>query len=99
VLALVMDDYTDTQGFDKTQLQQFLRGYFLIHPKIELVLNVGPIEFETADRARVRVEILMIGAQRNGDATALAGDMESIQVEFKRHASQWRVARADRVPR
>jgi hypothetical protein len=100
VLALVATDYRDAQGFDKQQLQQFLRGYFLLHPKIELAVNIGTIEFATANSARVVVDVLIVGTQRNGnDVRSLSGEAESLRVEFKRQDSQWRVTRADRIPR
>ncbi|HEY6123752.1 MAG TPA: hypothetical protein VIV63_03810, partial [Steroidobacteraceae bacterium] len=37
VLEHVADNYADARGMDKTQLQGFLRGYFLAHPKLELL--------------------------------------------------------------
>src|ERR1044072_1979021 len=49
VLAWVADDYTDAQGFDKSQLQDFLRGYFLSHPKVELLANVERSEEHTTE--------------------------------------------------
>ena len=97
VLKLVTDDYTDSQGFDKAQLQQFLRAYFLTHPKIELVVTVGAIEFETANRARVRVDIVLLGTQVRPGATTLTGDTEALQVELKRQGAEWRVTRVDRI--
>ena len=45
VLEHVADDYADSHGFDKTQLQNFLRGYFLAHPKVELLVNIESLEF------------------------------------------------------
>jgi hypothetical protein len=45
VLDLVADDYQDAQGFDRAQLRNFLRGYFLAHPKIELLVDIESLEF------------------------------------------------------
>ena len=61
LMDLVADDYADGRNFDKAQLTQYLRGYFLLHPKIEIVTRIGEIEFETANRARVPVEVAMVG--------------------------------------
>lgn len=44
VLEFVADGYRDTDGFDKTQLRNFLRAWFLAHPKPE------------AERVRLKVE-------------------------------------------
>jgi hypothetical protein len=98
-LDLVAADYADARGLDKAQLQSFLRAYFLTHPKIELLVRSGPVELETANRARVRVEVVMLGTQRVSDdgPGALTGESESLQVELQRRDSEWRVTRVDRV--
>jgi len=100
-MKLVADDYADERGYDKQQLHQYLRGYLLMHPKIELLVNVDDIEFETASRARVQVEIAMLGTQRGaGDMQAkLAGELESWRVDMQRRDGEWRVTRVDRVAR
>ncbi len=99
VLDLVAPDYADGQGFDKAQLQNFLRAYFLMHPKIELVVRIGKVDFATPNRARVTVEIVMLGTQvESNSKTALAGDAEKLQVELKRQQAEWRVTRVDRIP-
>jgi len=101
LMALVADDYADSRGSDKEELQKFLRAYFVMHPKIELLVNVGEIELETANRARVRVEVAMLGTRLGGgpEQTSLTGDLEALQVELRRIDSRWRVARVDRVRR
>jgi hypothetical protein len=95
VLALVADDYSDAQGFDKAQLRNFLRGYFLTHPKIELLVDVGAVEFETANRARVPVRVGMLGmrgvTQQRPDA-----DFETLLVDLQRRDGEWVVMRANR---
>ena len=87
VLELVATDYSDSQGLDRAQLQNFLRGYFLAHPRVEVLLSVDELEFPVAGLGRARV-----------DVTALpAGDHVSLRVEFREEGGQWRVARADRI--
>jgi len=87
VLEHVAADYSDAQGFDKTQLQNFLRGYFLANPKIELLVGVDEIEFPVAGLGRARVDLTSLPA----------GNRVTLQVEFRELDGQWRVARADRV--
>lgn len=99
LMDLVADDYTDSRGFDKAQLTQYLRGYFLIHPKIEIITKLGDIEFETANRARLDVEVVMVGTQGNSAAASLTGDLESMKVELQRRGSEWVVTRVDRKGR
>ena len=87
VLAFVASDYSDSSGFDKTQLQNFLRGYFLVNPKIELLVSISELEFPVAGLGRARV----------GVTSLPAGDRATVQVEFRKQAGTWRVVRADRV--
>lgn len=101
LMEWVADDYTDERGANKDELQQLLRAYFVMHPKIELLVNVGEIELETANRARVQVDVAMLGTRMGGgpEQASLAGDLEALQVELRRIDGDWRVSRADRVRR
>jgi hypothetical protein len=87
VLAFVASDYTDSSGLDKTQLQNFLRGYFLLNPKIELLVSIGEMDFPVAGLSRATI----------GVTSLPAGDRASFQVELRQEGGEWRVARADRV--
>lgn len=103
-MALIADDYRDAQGLDKTQLRSYLRGYFIAHPKIELLVHIGDVKVETATTARVHVEFALVGTQvaaqpGNADRTSLAGESESLLIEFKRIDNEWRVSRVDRTYR
>jgi hypothetical protein len=97
VMTLIADDYADAQGFDKTQLTNFLRGYFLMHPKIELVVDIGAVEFPADGLARTRVTIAMVGTQGTASASSATGDLETVQLELQRKGDEWRVTRADRI--
>ena len=87
VLETIASDYTDSQGFDRAQLQTFLRGYFLANPKIELLMNVHDLQFPVEGLGRARIDITSLPA----------GDRATLQVEFRKEGSKWRVSRADRV--
>jgi hypothetical protein len=91
VLDFVADDYTDAHGLDKTQLGRFLRGWFLAHPKVELLVNVESLEFPADGIAQADVTV----------AQAVLGDanLERIRVELRRDGDEWRVVRADRRSR
>jgi hypothetical protein len=101
LMALVADDYADGRGLNKAELQKLLRAYFLVHPKIELLVKIGDIELETANRARVQVDMAMLGTRMGGgpERTSLTGDVETLQVELRRIDSKWLVTRADRARR
>jgi hypothetical protein len=91
VLEYVADDYADSSGLDRPQLQNFLRGYFLAHPKLELVVNIESLEFPVDGLAQAVVSVATVEL---GDP-----DLQRLKVEFRRVDGQWRVARADRVSR
>ena len=91
VLEYVADDYADSSGLDKPQLQNFLRGYFLAHPKLELVVNIESLEFPVDGLAQAVVSVATVEL---GDP-----DLQRLKVELRRAGGEWRVARADRVSR
>lgn len=91
VLGHIADDYADSNGFDKVRLQNFLRGYFLAHPRLELLVNVESLEFPVDGLAQAVVTVATVEI---GDP-----DLQRLKVELRRAGGEWRVARADRVAR
>ena len=91
VLAHIADNYTDSAGFDKTQLKNFLRGYFLAHPKLELIVNVESLEFPVDGLAQAVVSVATV--------ELTDPDLRRLKVEFRRLDGSWKVTRADRVER
>ena len=91
VLEHVADSYADSAGFDKAQLQNFLRGYFLAHPKLELLVNIESLEFPVDGLAQAVVSVT------TADITDPAA--QRLKVEFRRSEGAWQVVRADRVDR
>jgi len=87
VLDAIASDYTDSQGFDRAQLENFLRGYFLANPKIELLMSVQELQFPVEGLGRARLDITSLPA----------GDRASLRVEFRKEGGEWRVSRADRI--
>jgi hypothetical protein len=91
VLAFVADDYEDGSGYDKSQLQNFLRGYFLAHPKVELLVNVESLEFPADGLAQAEISVTRVSLSDP--------DHQRLNVEFRRRGGEWRVQRADRIAR
>jgi len=91
VLEFVADDYEDSNGFDKSQLQNFLRGYFLSHPTIELMVNVEMLEFPADGVAQAEITVTSLSLNDP--------DRVALRVEFRREGGDWRVKRANRVAR
>jgi hypothetical protein len=87
VLEFIADDYADSNGSDKTQLQNYLRGYFLANPKLELLVSIDELVFPVPGLAQARVAVTSLPA----------GDRATFRVELRQQSGQWRVSRADRV--
>lgn len=88
VLEHVADDYTDSDGLDKTQLQNLLRGYFLAHPKVELVVQIDSLEFPVDGLAQAVITVTTVELADPG--------RRRLKVEFRRGGDGWRVARVGR---
>ena len=88
VLEFVADDYEDANGFDRIQLQNFLRGYFLARPKIELLVSVEQLEFPADGLAQAEVAVTSLSFGST--------DRARLKVEFRRRGGKWQVSRADR---
>ena len=65
VLAFVADDYEDANGFDKSALQNFLRGWLLAHPKVELLVNVESLEFPADGLAQADISVTSVSLERS----------------------------------
>ena len=90
VMDFVADDYTDSEGFDKTRLQNFLRAYLLAHPKVELFTRIDKLEFPADGLAQAEVTVTGVAL---GDV-----DHVRLKAEFRRNAAgEWLVSRADRL--
>ena len=89
VLEHVAENYEDAQGFDRAQLQQFLRGYFLANPKVELLVDIENLEFPADGLAHAEITVTGVAL---GDL-----DHESFKVEFRRRGDAWLLSRADRL--
>jgi len=91
VLEHIADNYADSNGFDKAQLQNFLRGYFLAHPRLEVVVNIESLEFPVDGLAQAVISLATV--------ELTDPDMQRLKVEFRRSGGTWQVVRADRVAR
>ncbi|HET9475387.1 MAG TPA: hypothetical protein VFO82_15915 [Steroidobacteraceae bacterium] len=89
VLEHVAQNYEDAQGFDRAQLTNFLRGYFLAHPRIELLVVFESLYFPADGLAHAIISVANLAP---GDA-----DHERFKVEFRREGDAWQLSRADRL--
>ncbi len=91
VLEHVSDNDADSDGLDRTQLKNFLRGYFLAHPRLELAVSIESLEFPVDGLAQAEITVTTV--------ELTDPNLQRLKVEFRRSDDGWRVARADRVSR
>ncbi len=96
VMALVADDYSDDNGYDRARLRDFVRGYFALNPTLEIVMRIESIEFPATDLARARLSVATLGAG-GGGALGLSADGERFDVELVRASDAWRLRYARRA--
>ena len=89
VLEFVAADYEDAQGLDRAQLQNFLRGYFLAHPKVELLVDVEELAFPADGLAQAEISVTSVSLSDP--------DHARLKVEFRRNDGDWQVKRTDRL--
>lgn len=89
VLEHIAAGYEDAQGFDRAQLQNFLRGYFLAHPKIELLVSVDSLQFPADGLAQAELSVINVSLSDP--------DRARLKVEFRRAGDAWQVSRADQL--
>lgn len=91
-LACVADDYGDSNGLNKAQLGNFLRGYFFTRAKGDLLVTLGEFEFPSTDLARVDATVTLVSLRDP--------DRARLQLEFRRQGSgKWLVGRVERLDR
>ena len=89
IMTFVAADYSDADGLDRAQLENYLRAYLLAHPKVELFTRIDKLEFPAEGLAQVEVTVTGVAL---GDV-----DRVRIKAEFRRNAAgDWLVSRADR---
>ena len=76
-------------------MKQTLRGYFVTHQSIALLIRVDSVEFPYRDLARVRFTVGTLGREAAGTtAFDLATDINEIVLELKLEDDEWKVVRA-----
>jgi len=89
---LIAPSYRDSRGNDRDQMLNLIRGYFLAHSSIEVVMTIDEIVLEGADAARIDVRAGLLG-QRAGQSLlgGVDGDLQHVRLELIKEDSDWRV--------
>lgn len=62
---LMSEQYRDQKGWDKKQLKNMARAYFLTHQNIYLLTKIDSINFQNENNAFVIVHVAMAGTAMN----------------------------------
>jgi hypothetical protein len=91
-MDLVADEYADANGFDRQELRNFVRGYFLMNPSMKLLVRVEDVQFPADELAQARVTVGVLGQ-------GLETQLETFDVELVKEDDDWRLRRADPLRR
>jgi hypothetical protein len=91
-LDLVSADYGDDRGQDRAALGQFVRGWFALNPRVELVIRIDSLEFPEPNRARVELAVTSLASRGR-----LAIEGERLSVELVDEDGAWRLLRVARA--
>ncbi|HEY8521466.1 MAG TPA: hypothetical protein VIN61_15425 [Gammaproteobacteria bacterium] len=88
--------YRDARGNDRDALINLIRGYFLTHPRIEVVSRVSEVVLHGDDAATVTVRAALVG-RRDGEPllTGLDGDLHRFEIDLVLDGGEWQVIRAE----
>jgi hypothetical protein len=99
LMELVAADFRDEQVGGREELQQYLRGYLVMHQSIHLLTRVDSVELPYRDMAKVRLTVGTLGRDSAAaSALELAADVYDVQLELQLDGDDWRVTRASWRP-
>jgi hypothetical protein len=97
VMSLVSEEYSDARGFDRRELANYLRGYFVMHQSVNLLVRIDSLEFPADNLAQAEVTVGMLGRRgESAESWDLAADLQTLELELLNDDGDWRVIRADR---
>jgi len=99
LMELVATDFRDDQVGGREELQQYLRGYLVMHQSIHLLTRVDSVELPYRDMAKVSLTVGTLGRDSAAaSALELAADVYDVQLELQLEGDDWRVTRASWRP-
>jgi hypothetical protein len=90
--SLLAESYADNRGNNHERMIEILRGYFLMHPSLEIVTRIDTIELLGADAAAISLLAGVVG-QRTGGLLlgGVDGRLYDLDIELVRSGSDWQV--------
>lgn len=95
LMNLVSEHYTDEEGRDRVELQQYVRIWLMANQSIQLVTRVESIEFPYRDMARVELTVGSLARESGEDALLdVDGDLQRLSLELELDDGDWKLTRA-----
>ncbi len=95
LMKLVSSRYEDEEGGSAVELNQTIRGWFLLYPSAHLLTRIESIEFPYRDLARVHLTVGTLGRKASAsDTLRVAADVHEVQLELQFERGEWKVTRA-----
>ena len=90
--SLLAESYTDNRGNNHERMIDIFRGYFLMHPSLEIVTRISTIELLGTDAAEISLLAGVVG-QRTGGLLlgGVDGRLYDLDIELVRNGSDWQV--------
>ena len=99
LMELVAPEFHDEQIGGREELQQYLRGYLVMHQSIHLLTRVDNVELPYRDMAKVSLTVGTLGRDAaSASALDLAADVYDVQLELQFQNGDWHVTRASWRP-
>ncbi len=90
--SLLSESYADNRGNDYERMIDILRGYFLMHPSLEIVTRIDTIELLGADAAEISLLAGVVGQRAGGSLLGgVDGRLYDLDIELVRDGSNWQV--------
>lgn len=89
LLDMIDENYTDARGYDRTQIDNMLRFYFLRQKSVGFVTNINDIRVMGDTAALVNLTVVMAGT--NADALGVRADAYNFELELESLGDEWKL--------
>ncbi|HEY5624030.1 MAG TPA: hypothetical protein VIV14_09725 [Gammaproteobacteria bacterium] len=90
--SLLAESYTDARGNDHERMIEIVRGYFLMHPSLEIVTRIDTIEIVGTDVAEISLLAGVVGQRVGGTLLGgLDGRLYALDLELVRQGDDWQI--------
>lgn len=87
LLGMIAENYADARGYDRTQIGNLLRIYFLRQKSVGLVSTINDIEVMGNSAAMVNLTVVMAGM--NANTPGFRADAYNFELELENSDDEW----------